>query len=41
MFRVFCRPRLAVAILALVFVPSAAAAAPTTILVKFRQPAPQ
>src|SRR5436190_580431 len=39
MFRVFCRPRLAVAILALVFVPSAAAAAPTTILVKFRHPA--
>jgi subtilisin family serine protease len=39
MLQVFCRPRLAVAILALVFVPSAAAAAPATILVKFKQSA--
>ena len=39
MLDVFCRPRLAVAILALVFVPSAVAAAPSTILVKFKQPA--
>ena len=37
--RRFRRTRLVVAILALVFAPSAAAAAPTTILVKFRQPA--
>lgn len=35
----FRRTRLVVAILALFFVPSAAAATPTTILVKFRQPA--
>lgn len=34
----FRRTRLVVAILALFFVPSAAAATPTTILVKFRQP---
>lgn len=33
------RTRLGVAILALVFAPSAAAGVPTTILVKFRQPA--
>jgi thermitase len=38
MLHVFCRPRLAVAILALVFVP-AAAAAPATILVRFKQSA--
>jgi subtilisin family serine protease len=39
MLDVFRRPRLAVAILALVFAPSAAAASPPTILVKFRQQA--
>src|SRR5436309_13785913 len=39
MLDAFRRPRLVVAILALVFAPSAAGAAPTTILVKFRQPA--
>ena len=38
MLDAFRRTRLVVAILALVFAPSAAAAAPTTILVKFRQP---
>jgi serine protease len=35
----FRRPRLTVAIFALVFAPSASAAAPATILVKFKQPA--
>jgi subtilisin family serine protease len=39
MLHVFCRPRIAVAIFALVFVPSAAAAAPATILVKFKRSA--
>jgi subtilisin family serine protease len=39
MLDAFRRPRLAIAILALVFAPSATAATPTTILVKFRQPA--
>jgi subtilisin family serine protease len=38
MLDAFRRTRLVVAIFALVFAPSAAAAAPTTILVKFRQP---